>query len=82
MKQKDFILVAVVVFISGMASFFLSSKLFSAPKNRQQEVEVVEKISSDFPKPDSRYFNTNALDPTQNITIGENQNPKPFSSGN
>jgi hypothetical protein len=80
MKQKDIALIAIVVIISAVLSYFLSNALFAPPKNRQQEVEVVQPITADFPKPDSRYFNDKAFDPTQLITIGQNANPDPFSS--
>ncbi len=80
MKQKDIALIILIVAIAGLFSFFISKQLFASPKNRQQEVEVVQPITADFPKPDSRYFNNRAFDPTQTITIGENANPDPFNS--
>lgn len=80
MKQKDIALIILIVAIAGMLSFFVSKQLFSTPKNRQQAVEVVQPITADFPKPDERYFNSQAFDPTQTITIGGNANPDPFSS--
>lgn len=80
MKQKDIALIIVVVFISAIISLFVSKAIFAPPKNRQQEVEVVQPITADFPKPDSKYFNSQAFDPTQLITIGQNANPDPFSS--
>lgn len=80
MKQKDIALIIIVVFFSAIISYFLSGTLFAPPENRQQEVEVVQPITADFPKPDSRYFNDKAFDPTQQITIGQNANPDPFSS--
>lgn len=82
MKQKDILLVVAVIIISATVSFFLSKYLFGIPKDRQTKVEVVQPISSDFPQPDTRYFNTNAIDPTRNITIGSDQNPQPFNTSN
>lgn len=80
MKQKDVALIIIIVFFSALISWFVSKTVFAPPKNRQQEVEVVQPISSDFPKPDNRFFNNQAFDPTQPITIGQNANPQPFSS--
>jgi hypothetical protein len=79
MKQKDIALILIVVFISGVISLVVSKTLFASPKTRQQQVEVVEPISADFPQPDSHYFNTQAIDPTQVIHIGDNSNPDPFN---
>jgi hypothetical protein len=80
MKQKDIILIAVIVFFSAVVSLLISKAIFVSPKNRQQQVEVVQPITADFPKPDSLYFNDQAFDPTQLITISQNANPNPFSS--
>jgi hypothetical protein len=79
MKQKDIALIVVVGFISLVLSVLLSNMLFASPKKRQQQVEVVQPISSGFPQPDEKYFNKDAFDPTKLITIGQNQNPDPFS---
>ena len=78
MKQKDIVLIIVISFISAVFSLFLSNAMFSSPKNRQEKVEVVDAITADFSKPDVKYFNPNAINPTQLIQIGENPNPQPF----
>jgi hypothetical protein len=79
MKQKDIALIAVIGVISLVISVIVSNLVFGSPKNRQQQVEVVQPITAVFPPPDSRYFNSEAFDPTQLITIGQNANPDPFS---
>ena len=78
MKQKDIALIIVVVFISGILSLLLSNKLIVSPKNRQEKVEVVAPITAELSKPDSKYFNTESIDPTQIIRIGESNNNQPF----
>jgi flagellar basal body-associated protein FliL len=80
MKQKDIILIVIVVFFSALISFFVSTALFGSSKTNQQQAEVVQPITSSFPKPDERFFNDQAFDPTQPITIGQDTNPSPFSS--
>lgn len=79
MKQKDFALILIVAFISAIVSFFVSNKVFVTPANRQQEVPVVESVSPSFQTPDTKYFNSNSIDPTQNIQIGNDNNQNPFS---
>lgn len=79
MKQNDIILIIVMVFIGGVLSFFISSTLITAPKNRKEKVETVQAISSQFNQPDSKYFNKDAFDPTQLIRIGDNNNNQPFN---
>lgn len=78
MKQKDLMLIVFIVGFSAIVSYFISSAVISSPKNRQQKVEVVEKIESDFPALDSKYFNSSAINPTQTIEIQNNSNTKPF----
>lgn len=82
MKQKDLALVLVIAFISALLSFFVSSKLIATPENRQQKVEVIDPIAAEMILPDSRYFNENSINPTQNSQIGSNTNPTPFSGKN
>lgn len=79
MKQKDITLIIVVAFISAVVSIAVSKYFIAPPKNRQQKVEVVEAISSEFPEPDPAYFNKNSVDPTKLINIGDNSNPQPFN---
>ena len=79
MKQKDIALIIVIVFVSAIASLLISSKLFVTSGNRQQKVETVDVISSEFQTPNARYFNTDSIDPAQLVQIGNNNNTNPFS---
>jgi len=82
MKQKDVALIIVIAFISAVVSFVVSNKLFVTPSNRQQQVEVVDPINSSFETPDSKYFNSSSVDPTQSSSAGNGNNQNPFSGGN
>lgn len=80
MKQKDIILIIVMVFISAVFSFILSGQIFGSKENSQQTAEVVEAITSEFPPLPSEYYNGESINPTQSITIGGGTNPSPFDS--
>lgn len=82
MKQKDIALIVVIVIVTAFFSYFISNALFASAEMQQMEAEVVERISPDFPEPDQRYFNDDAIDPTQLIEIGDSSNPQPFSERN
>jgi hypothetical protein len=82
MKQKDLTVILITVFISAVISIFLSKAFISSPKNRHEQVEVVTPIDSTFPEPDKKYFNENSVDPTKNISIGDNNNKRPFNNQN
>ena len=80
MKQKDIALIAIVVFFSAIFSYFISNAIFASPDKRQQQVEVVRAITTEFPKPDERFFNDQAFDSTRIIVIGDDTNTDPFSN--
>lgn len=80
MKRKDWMLVGVVVLVSAMLSFIVSNLFFGGGMKTNLKVEVVEAIGSEFPLPDSKYFNEKSINPTQEITIGDGTNQTPFQS--
>lgn len=80
MKQKDLALIIVIIFFGAIISYVISNQLFGSPQNRQQQVDVVQPITTNFPSPDKRFFNNQAYDPTQLIQIGQNNNTNPFNT--
>lgn len=79
MKQKDYTLILVMVFISAVVALTISRLIFASPKNRQQQAEVVDVIGPEFPEPSSKYFNVTSVNPTKQIEIGGGSNPNPFN---
>lgn len=79
MKQKDLAVIIGAVILAAIISVVVSKAIFVKPSSGQQ-VDIVPSISSSFPKPDSKYFNSKSIDLTQFIKIGNNANTKPFSS--
>ena len=78
MKQQDIAVVIIIVFFAGIFSFFISSKLI---KTNVKTAEVVTPIVSDFPLPDKKIFNSDAVNPTVRIEIAPGDNNQPFSDG-
>ena len=81
MKQKDIALIVVIAVVAGVISLVLSRVIFVSSEKRQQEVEVVESISTTFNTPSTAYFNPTSVNPTQTIQIGGSNNPTPFQQG-
>lgn len=77
MKQKDIALIIIIVFVSGVLSFFVSNKFISPPKHDLKAAKV-EAITSDFNEPSDRHFNDKSVNPTQLIRIDGNANQSPF----
>lgn len=78
MKQKDIALIIVIAFVSAVASLLLSSVFIGSPKKRTQQYEVVDKLTSQFDNPDTKYFNKDSVDPTRVIHIGNDSAADPF----
>lgn len=81
MKQKDFALILVMVFISAVIALVMSRWLFASPKNTKQTAEAVDVIEPEFTLPSSKYFNANSVNPTQQIEIEPHENTNPFRTG-
>lgn len=79
MKQKDFLIIIVVAIVSGVIAFFISNAFFSTSADRSQKVEEIDKISADFPTPNKRFFNTESVNPTQQVEIGTGGTDNPFN---
>lgn len=80
MKQKDIALIVVVVVVSGLVSFFVARMFFSKPGDRQVKAEYVQPITDTFTTPNTKYFNANSIDPTQQIQIGDGTNTAPYDA--
>lgn len=78
MKQKDIAVIVAVAVLSAVVSMVVAHFVFDKPQNHKQKAEVVQAISPDFPAADTAYFNQNAIDPTEPIRIGDNNNSDPF----
>lgn len=83
MRRKDIVSVIFIAGVAGLISMVISSALFNSDKARKQKAPVVEKIDATFPDVvnDTNYnsfLNAQALDPTQPVQIGNNQNNQLF----
>ena len=79
MKQKDIALIIIIGAISGAVSFAASHFLFATPKDRHQNVAVVDPITTEFVTPDSKFFNSKSIDPAKLIEVQDSNNTHPFS---
>lgn len=82
MKQKDLMTIGAVAFVAAIVSFILAGAVFKPPVGSTQ-VPDVSAIEPNLPdvKNDSNYssiFNSKALDPTQPVQIGNQNNNVPF----
>jgi len=80
MKQKDIALIVIIGAISAAISFAASQFLFATPRDRQQQVASVDAITTEFPVPDAKFFNSQSIDPAKLIEVqNSNNNSNPFN---
>lgn len=79
MKQKDIALILFIAGMSGVVSYAVSHFIFATPANRQQQVAVVDPVSTSFETPDTKFFNSQSIDPAKLIEVGSSNNSNPFS---
>ena len=82
MKQKDILVIITAAIFSGVLSVLLSNLLIAPKKNFNKKAAIVDTITTDFTKPDTKYFNKDSVDPTKLITIGDGTNKSPFNVKN
>lgn len=83
MKQKDLRVLILAAVVTAIFSFIIAGLLFGSPAAHSSQVPVVQTLNSSFPDvkndPDyNAFLNSNALDPTQPVHIGSNNNTAPF----
>ncbi len=79
MKKKDIFTISLVVIVSAVFSIIISGLIITPAEDRQQSVEVVPVIEGSLESVDKRYFNSNSINPAQDIEIGNNPDSNPFS---
>ena len=80
MKQKDLIIIVAVAVVAGIFSYVIANFIFGGEKSYKLTAPTVQPITAEFKQPDQAYFNTNSLNPTKNITIGDSTNNQPFKT--
>lgn len=78
-RQKDYIPLAIGLFAAILLSIVSDKYFFSSPADGV-DVDSVPLIHTGFPSPPSKYFNSQAIDPTQLINISQNNSQQPFNS--
>lgn len=80
MKQKEILTIILTVVVSIALSVIISNIFFSGQSAKNQQVDVVPPISTNFSLPSKQFFNSKSIDPTQIINIGPSNNQQIFSN--
>lgn len=66
--------------MSLVVAFFVGKTVIGNPANKPVSVEVVQPISANFVAPSGSIFNSQSIDPTTPITIGNANQQQPFGN--
>lgn len=81
MKSKDWALIAVIVIVAGLISFFVINALLPPPNQNLQTVPTATMINADAGQVPTSVFNSSAISPAFPSSIGNTNNSSPFSTG-
>lgn len=81
MKSKDWALIAVIVIVVGVASFFVVNALLPPPNQNLQTIPTATMINDTAGKVPTSVFNSSAISPAFPASIGNTNNSSPFTTG-
>ena len=81
MKKSDWAAIILIVALVGIASYFVVGAIMTSPSENPQSVPIATEITSDIVEPSKEIFNSDAINPTVRITIGNQSDERPFNLG-
>ncbi len=73
MKKSDIAMIVLIASISVMVAYFVAKAVIGDVQDQSVKVKTTEKISTEVVEPDPAIFNSNAINPTVEVIIGNNQ---------
>jgi hypothetical protein len=77
MKKSDIAMIILIASISILLAYFAAKTIVGDVQNQSVKVKTTEKISTDVTQPDPSVFNSNAINPTVEVIIGNQAQSKP-----
>jgi len=76
MKRTDIAMIILIASVSVLVAYFVASGLFgSAGANGTTVVQTIDPISATIVEPEADIFNSNAINPTNEVRITGSQQP-------
>jgi hypothetical protein len=73
MKKSDIAMIILIASISVLVSYFVAKAVLGDVQNQSVKVKTADPISTSITQPDSTVFNSNAINPTVQVIIGNGQ---------
>lgn len=80
MKNTDIAAVILIASVSMLVAYFVASAVIGSPGSESVKVKTVNKISANVEQPDGSVFNSDAINPTVEVIIGDTQQTPANSS--
>jgi len=80
MKKSDIAMIILIASISMLVSYFVAKAIVGDTKGEAVKVKTADPISTNVDEPNSSIFNSNAINPTVEVIIGNGQNQSGNSS--
>lgn len=71
MKRSDAAGIIVISSISILIAYFIAGAIIGKPTSSSVKVKTAVPITADVKKPDSSIFNSDAINPTVEVVIGD-----------
>ena len=73
MKKSDIAMIILIASISVLIAYFVAKTLIGDVQNESVKVKTTEAITTDVVEPDPSVFNSDAINPTVEVIIGQDQ---------
>lgn len=80
MKKNDIIVLTLIASVTLLITYFSGQALIGNKTSKPEQVETVEKLSTEVAEPQATVFHSNAINPTVKIRIGNSTNRQPFGN--
>lgn len=70
MKKTDIAMIILIASVAILISYFIAKGLIGDVSKQSVKVKTAELISDEVTPPDAKTFNSNAINPTVEVTIG------------
>lgn len=77
MKKSDIAMIILIASISVLVAYFVGKSFIGDVRSTSVKVKTADSISSTITQPDPAIFNSQAINPTVEVIIGGDTQPKP-----
>jgi cell division protein FtsB len=71
MKKSDIAMIILIASVSVLIAYFVAKAIIGDVGSQTVKVKTTDKITTDVQEPDTSIFNSNAINPTVDVIIGD-----------